>query len=160
EDPTRPNYLDLSYQNKADHAGTDDRAKLLLTFQNYAQKVQANVGIAGTPKDPEERRKFYEGITKAITHCIAKIRKMEKENPDKAAKQKAKMIQEFLGAASHCGPRQYLTALAQYQEIVMEVPPTFKNAIYQILAELRTVVFDGLVPNEHESIMYSERLLR
>ncbi|MDB6081799.1 MAG: hypothetical protein JWO53_1071, partial [Chlamydiia bacterium] len=110
--------------------------------------------------DLEGLKRFYDDIEHSITHCIAKLRLLETENPEKAEKAKIEFMKAWLGAASHCGPRQETTSIEEFSAIVHEIPATFENGIFKILADLRTITLEGMVVQDDESTLYSNRLFK
>ncbi|MDB6081756.1 MAG: hypothetical protein JWO53_1028, partial [Chlamydiia bacterium] len=119
-----------------------------ILIKDLIEKIEKREAYVGTPTDASMRELFYQNIQNAICHTMVKLNDTNRE----------KTFIEYLKYAKWCGTRILDAAFEKYDEIVLGLPPTFEQMVYQLLSEFRKDLLDSLAPsgpqNIHDAAQY------
>lgn len=140
--------------NKINFPANENKAALRTTLERFIKQVKTRAHITATPRDPEERRKFYETMEVPLFHVIQTLEK-EKEN-DKLVE----AMRDLIKAADYCGTMQLFNCFDLYRKVVLKLPVDLKSMLYTSLGQLRELFLRDLVPPRNQSIHYFMTVLR
>lgn len=138
----------------SDDEEKDTKTKLKNSLETFIGHVERKTVYEGTPKKEPALTQFYDVITAATCHIIQKLQSTGN------AMLCAETIKEFILASDNCGPRIYNNAVTQFQKLIHNVLPTYKNELLKVLNEHRKVLLSSLVPEGAHNVHYDNKLVK
>jgi ankyrin repeat protein len=142
----KPFYIDIA-ANGFKESTVQDLRKMICDFIN---KIKQRKGFDGDLKaNSEAYKEFYDTLENAV--CGISYALLQKD-ATKAQEAKTRTILEFLRDIAYCGPKVRTTTVREYNKVVRGFKPTYENLLFVKLADYRSLITDGLVPNGPQSI--------
>jgi len=155
-DPKAPFYVDP--EKVLGKNQTQDTLRKVV--EDFIEKIKARKGINGDhPEGTPARAEFYSTLENGI--CGMAHFLLAESKSDSSEQKKIKTMCEIIKDIAYCGPKVRTTVVREFNSVVRNYAPTFDNLLFSKLTNYRSVIFEGIIPqneqNTHDFILAVKR---